>query len=53
MAPIVDFAAIERKLKHLKVWDSGPVPVQTAGRDRPWPKGENLPLTDHPVPDIA
>jgi hypothetical protein len=53
IALIDDSAVIKRILKHLKVWDPGPAPVQPAGRDPPWPKGENLPLTYHPVPDIA
>ncbi|MDP6673822.1 MAG: transposase [Gammaproteobacteria bacterium] len=53
IALIDEPTAIERILKHLKVWDPGPAPIQPAGRDPPWPQGENLPLTYHPVPDIA
>jgi|GEM_PF-3276408 putative transposase len=37
----------------LKAWHPGPAPIQPAGHDPPWPTGENLPLTYHPVPDIA
>jgi hypothetical protein len=53
MALIDDAAVIERIPRHLKAWDPGLAPAQPAGRDPPWPKGENLPLTYHPVPDIA
>jgi len=53
IALIDDDAVIERILRHLKVWDPGPATIQPAGRDPPWPQGENLPLTYHPVPDIA
>jgi len=53
IALIDEPAIIERILKHLQVWTPGPAPIQPAGRDPPWPKGENLPLTYHSVPDIA
>ncbi len=53
MALIDEPAVIERILRHLNAWDPGPAPIQPAGRDPPWPQGENLPLTYHPVPDIA
>ncbi len=44
---------MERILSHLKVWDLLPDPIPPAGPDPPWPKGETLPLTYHPLPDIA
>jgi hypothetical protein len=53
IALIDEPAVIERILRHLKAWDPGPATIHPAGRDPPWPQGENLPLTYHPVPDIA
>ena len=44
---------IERILKHLSVWDPQPETPSTAGPAPPWPRGETIPLTHHPVPDIA
>ena len=44
---------VARILKHLSVWDPTPEPRDTNGPDPPWPKDETLPLTYHPVPDIA
>jgi hypothetical protein len=44
---------IERILKHLKVWDAQPEIISPAGPDPPWPQAETLPITYHPVPDIA
>ncbi len=44
---------IERILKHLKVSDPMPGTISCAGPDPPLPKGETLPITYHPVPDIA
>ena len=39
--------------KHLDAWDSQPDTLTPAGPDPPLPEGETLPLTYHPVPDIA
>jgi len=44
---------IERILKHLKVWHPQPEIISAAGPDPPWPQAETLPITYHPVPDIA
>lgn len=44
---------IEQILKHLSVWDPPPAPRDASGPDPPWPKDEIIPLTYHPVPDIA
>ncbi len=35
------------------MWDPIPDPVKPSGPDPPWPDGETLPRTYHPVPDIA
>ena len=53
IALIDDVGVIERILKHLSVWDPQPETRSPAGPDPPWPKGETIPLTYHPVPDIA
>ena len=53
IALIDDAGVIERILKHLSVWDLQPETRSPAGPDPPWPKGETIPLTYHPVPDIA
>ncbi len=53
IALIDDADVIERVLKHLKVRDSEPETISPAGPDPPWRQGESLPLTYHPVPDIA
>jgi hypothetical protein len=53
IALLDDVAVIERILRHLRTWDPRPAPVQPAGRDPPWPPGETLPITYHPVADIA
>jgi len=53
IALIDDAGVIERILKHLSVWDPQPETRSPAGPDPPWPKGETIPLTYHPVPDIA
>lgn len=53
MALIDDADVIERILKHLKLWLPLPDTISPAGPDPPWPQGETLPLTYHPVPDIA
>ncbi|MBA3565121.1 MAG: transposase [Gammaproteobacteria bacterium] len=48
-----DADVIERILRHLKLWDPSPDTHSPAGPDPPWPQGETLPITCHPVPDIA
>jgi hypothetical protein len=53
IALVDDAGVIERILKHLSVWDPQPDTLTPAGPDPPWPKGETIPLTYHPVPDIA
>jgi len=53
IALIDDADVVERILKHLKLWDPLPETISPAGPDPPWPHGETLPLTYHPVPDIA
>jgi hypothetical protein len=53
IALIDDAEVIERILKHLNVWQPLPEPLMASGPDPPWPKGESLPITCHPVPDIA
>ena len=52
-ALIDDGDLIERILKHLNVWDPQPKTISPSGPDPTSPKGETLPLTYHPVPDIA
>ena len=44
---------IERILRHLNLWDPPPETFHCAGPGPAVPKGETLPLTYHPVPDIA
>lgn len=53
IALIDDGDVIERILRHLNVWDPTPEALASTGPDPPLPKGETLPLTYHPVPDIA
>jgi hypothetical protein len=53
LALINEAEIIERIFMHLKVWDPPPETISSAGPDPPLPKGEALPLTYHPVPDIA
>ena len=53
IALIDDADVVERILRHLKLWDPLPEPISPAGPDPPWPQGETLGLTYHPVPDIA
>ena len=69
IALIHDANVVERILRHLKVWDPIPDSIIPAGPEPPsptalgvalrpaclqsWPKGETLPLSDHPVPEIA
>lgn len=53
IALIDDTAVIERILKHLSVWDPQLEVFSSTGPDLPLPKGETIPLTCHPLPDIA
>ena len=53
IALIDDADVVERILRHLKVWGPIPDPISPAGPDPAWPDGETLPLSYHPVPDIA
>ena len=53
IAVIDDTAVICCILKHLRLWDPMPEPPEHTTRDPPWPDGETIPLTYHPVPDIA
>ncbi len=53
IALIDDADVVECILTHLKVWDPIPDPISPVGADPPWPDGETLPLSYHPVPDIA
>ena len=53
IALIDDACVVERIHRHLKMWDPLPDPISPAGPDPPCPQGETLPLTYHPVPDIA
>jgi len=66
---IDDINVVERILKHLKVWDLVSDRLKSSSPDPPsatapgvalppaslpsWPDGETLPLTYHPIPDIA
>ena len=43
---------IEHILKHLNLWCSQPKNISAAaGPGPPWPQGETIPLTCHPLPD--
>ena len=53
IALIDDVDVVERILRHLNRWDPQPDTLTPAGPDPPLPLGETLPLTYHPVPDIA
>ena len=53
IALIDDADVVERILRHLKVWDPIPDPISPAGPEPPWPDGETLPLTYHPLPELA
>ncbi len=50
IALIEDADIVERILRHLYVWDPLPEALSPAGPDPPWPQGETLPFTYHPVP---
>ena len=53
IAFIDDAGLIERILRHLNLWDPQPETPSPAGPDPPWPRGETIPLTHHPMPDIT
>ena len=53
IALIDDVDVVERILRHLNQWHPQPDTFTPAGPDPPLPQGETLPLTYHPVPDIA
>jgi hypothetical protein len=53
LALIDDADVVRCILKHLGVWDLQPETPSPAGPDPSWPNRETLPLTYHPVPDIA
>jgi hypothetical protein len=53
IAGIDDAGVIERILKHLSVWHPRPETRSPAGPDPPWPEGETLPFTWHPLLHIA
>ena len=53
IAVIDDAAIIRCILKHLRLWHPMPQQPDHPARDPPWPDGETIPLTYHPVPDIA
>lgn len=53
IALIDDADVIEHILEHLTVWDPPPEPRSATGPDPPVPKGETLPFTYHPVPNVA
>jgi hypothetical protein len=53
IALIDDAGIIERILEQLKVWHPRTERRSPAGPDPPWPEGETILLTYHPVPDIA
>ena len=53
IAAIDDAGVIERILQHLSVRDPQPETRSPAGSDPPWPKGQTIPRSYHPVPGIA
>ena len=53
IALIDDAGVIERILSPLYRWDPTPEALASGGPDPLMQKGETLPLTYHPVPDIA
>ncbi len=53
IAVIDDAAVIRRILKHLRLWQTKPELPNHPARDPPWPANTTIPLTYHPVPDIA
>ena len=53
IAVIDELAVIRKILKHLRLWDPSPKDLEHPGHDPPWPANTAIPLTYHPVPDIA
>jgi len=51
LAVIEDAPVIERILRHVGAWE--PTPPLRAPPEEAWPTGSQIPLTYHPVPDIA
>ena len=51
IAVIEEAPVIERILPHVGVWE--PTPPLRAPPEKAWPTGSQIPLTYHPVPDIA
>ncbi|HEY5789748.1 MAG TPA: transposase [Gammaproteobacteria bacterium] len=51
IAVIEEAPVIERILRHVGVWE--PTPPLRAPPEEAWPTGSQIPLTYHPVPDIA
>lgn len=53
IAVIDEATVIQNILKHLRLWKPTSDKPEQPARDPPWPDGETIPLTYHPVPDIA
>jgi hypothetical protein len=53
VAVIDEPAVIRRILKHLRLYNPHPKEPHHPARDPPWPAHTTIPLTYHPVPDIA
>ena len=53
IAPIDDPHVIRRILEHLGKWDPRPPGPGPPEPQAPWPPGSQIPLSYHPVPDIA
>ena len=51
LAVIEEEPVIERILRHIKAW--GPRPPLRVPPDDDWPEDSQIPLTYHPLPDIA
>jgi hypothetical protein len=52
LAVIEEGPVIEKILRHIKAWDPRP-PLRAPPSDDDWPENSQIPLTYHPVPDIA
>lgn len=53
IAVIDDATAIRNILTHLRLGNLHPKEPDHPARDPPWPANTTIPLTYHPVPDIA
>ena len=51
LAVIEEEPVIEKILRHIKAWN--PQPPLRAPPNDDWPENSQIPLTYHPVPDIA